>query len=260
MFEEYSEDRSDAADWLQATAIDRWTTSAVNFAVSQLQPWPAMAHTELHVPGRGENVWIFATYRGIDEGDNKGAGWQQRREEQTDDKLWRAVPIFLPTGVTTDDVGAACDQHVGTPYSTLKYALSAPPFRAFARFDGNGTQSPTHCAALSARCINSFPQGPKKILKNHPSWYGPSTLYLELTERDTHEQYWKAHNSHFDSILGPQRTSPNNDEAGALHQAVARVVQAIKDGDDAKEKTQHELAKMVFKTAPVSAAGTGSCV
>lgn len=251
MFEEYSEDPS--ADVAEATAIDRAVTSAVNFAVSKLQPWPAMAHTELHVPGGSETDWIFATYRGID---GRGAGWQARREVQSDGKLWRAVPIFLPTGVTTQTVREACNEHVDTPYSTLKYALSAPPFRAFARFDGNGKGSPTHCAALSARCIDSFLPEPKKILKNHPSWYGPSTLYLELTGRDTHEQYWVDYVSHFESILGSQ-----SNEAPKLHVAMARVVQAIKDGDDGdKEETQQALANMMFKTIPVSAAGTGSCV
>lgn len=166
-----------------------WTffEKALDLAVQTVQPSPALTHVELFVPPRREGEEPhFGTYLG------KEAGWGSDFGDSVDFYLnearngpsWRAIPVFAHGAV--DRVRAVANDHSKTPYASVyrafNYPFSCPPFRslAWALNDERGT--PAHCASLTARILRrALPE----IELPHPSaWFGPSTLYLELSRRE----------------------------------------------------------------------------
>ena len=166
------------------------------------QPCPAMTHCEMWIgegageagkPFTMENDNHFSTYLGSD----KGAMWTSRvpdsRQfygcgERVRDpakhrpaSAWSAIPIF------GDDVAGKlrdeCRTHFGTPYPSVfllwHYPMSVWPLRAFAGAMDDRPSTPSHCAALSARILRAGV--PNMALSHSSHWYGPSSLYLELS-------------------------------------------------------------------------------
>jgi len=169
-----------------ATFAEALIDRTVQFA----QPIPAVTHVELWMgdqPGDKLEDNHFSTYLGA----KRGALWTSGL---TDSKKfysspsWSAVPIY--TSDVERRVRAECNLHSGTPYppaSVLwQYPWSIWPLRAFAGFLDDGINAPAHCAALSARILrNAIPE----IQLPQPShWYGPSSLYLELSKPERMER------------------------------------------------------------------------
>ena len=85
---------------------------------------------------------------------------------------------------------AECNLHCGTPYppaaSLWQYPMSIWPLRAFSGFLDDRINAPAHCAALSARILRSA--FPRSALPQPSHWYGPSSLYLELSTPERMER------------------------------------------------------------------------
>ena len=164
-----------------------YSERALDSIVQHMQPSPAITHVELLIPAHsGADSQHFSTYLGT-----KGADWSTGYGNGLDFYLnpkgnggsWRAVPIFSIDAV--DRVRTECRDHVHTPYPSmsrlLNYPFSVPPLRAFAGWLDDQPGTPAHCAALTARILRRAV--PECGLPNPSAWYGPSTLYLELTRR-----------------------------------------------------------------------------
>ena len=167
-----------------------WGETLVDNIVQLGQPYPAVTHVELWMgdqPGNKLEDNHFSTYLGA----KRGALWTSGL---TDSKkfysstAWSAVPIF--TVDVERRVRAECNLHCGTPYPPAallwQYPMSIWPLRAFSGFLDDRINSPAHCAALSARILrNAIPE----ISLPQPShWYGPSSLYLELSSPERMER------------------------------------------------------------------------
>ena len=178
---------------MKADATNKDATFAealVDRTVQFGQPYPAITHVELWIgdqPGDKHEDNHFSTYLGA----KRGALWTSGL---TDSKkfyssaAWSAVPL-----VATDverRVRAECNLHCGTPYPPAavlwQYPMSIWPLRAFSGLLDDRINAPAHCAALSARILrNAVPE----IQLPHPShWYGPSSLYLELSKPERMER------------------------------------------------------------------------
>jgi hypothetical protein len=151
---------------------------AITFGVNNLQPGPVMSHVELVVPGKmgkGEPV-NFATYFG------QTSNWQRDRENNyayylsSNANKWRAVPVFGKQ--VAKHVRETCNNSTGIKYSMLRYFTATWPFRAFAAMVADKPKSPAHCATLTARILRS---ALGECLHHTSAWYGPSTLYRELS-------------------------------------------------------------------------------
>ena len=98
------------------------------------------------------------------------------------------VAIFSIDAV--DRVRTECHDHVHTPYPSmsrlLNYPFSVPPLRAFAGWLDDQPGTPAHCAALSARILRSAV--PEISLPHASHWFGPSSLYLELSTPERMER------------------------------------------------------------------------
>ena len=85
---------------------------------------------------------------------------------------------------------AECNLHCGTPYPPAamlwQYPMSIWPLRAFSGFLDDRINAPAHCAALSARILRSAL--PEVSLPQPSHWYGPSSLYLELSTPERMER------------------------------------------------------------------------
>ena len=154
--------------------------------VQNLQPSPSMTHVELAIPATdasGDDLH-FATYLG-----SSGAAWSSEFGNGRDFYLnpkkngasWRAVPVCIHQAAKR--ARTECQDHAGTPYPSfarlLNYPFSVPPLRALAGHLENDTGTPAHCAALTARVLQSA--FPELGIPNPSPWYGPATLYLELS-------------------------------------------------------------------------------
>ena len=174
-----------------ATSKDATFTEAlVDRTVQFGQPYPAITHVELWIgdqPGGKHEDNHFSTYLGT----KKGALWTSGL---TDSKkfyssaAWSAVPL-----VATDverRVRAECNLHSGTPYPPAallwQYPMSIWPLRAFSGLMDDRINAPAHCAALSARILRSAL--PEVDLPQPSHWYGPSSLYLELSKPERMER------------------------------------------------------------------------
>lgn len=164
----------------------------LDYLVQNLQPEPALTHVELFIPpGSPAHDTHFSTYLGM------RANWGRQFKGGADfylaenRTLWSAVPVMALDAA--DRMRLECEAHVNTPYgdfwpSLYRYPLATPPFRAFSGWVGDTTRrSQAHCASLTARCLRCGL--PELGLPHASAWYGPTTLYLELTRRERFEQY-----------------------------------------------------------------------
>ncbi|MAT12150.1 MAG: hypothetical protein CMM02_14225 [Rhodopirellula sp.] len=170
-------------------------------AVRHFQPSPAFSHVELIMPpdkladsAKGTEMYsMFATYIGEKAGfsgsfSNPGRFYIHG----PNGGHWRAVPIVFDDA--SERLRAECRDHVDTLYPPLmpfvfNYALSVPPGRSFASYVKEDRYEPAHCAALTARIIERAI--PEAQLPYAPSYYGPSSLYLELTRKCRCEKAFK---------------------------------------------------------------------
>ena len=246
------------------TLVDK----AVTFAVNTFQPSPVMCHVELVVPCRlgSQEPVNFATYIG------QTSDWQRERDNNEAYYLvnnagkWRAVPVFGKQAAR--EVRSVCSKSVGVQYSLLRYLTASWPLRSISGFMPDSLQSPAHCATLTSRVLR------KSIgaCRRHPSsWYGPSSLYAELSQ-DLKDQQ-----------ISPETTLMTEETAAAVD-AILRSkdddVRLLDDvvcmdairaltlkaaaaegfGDTTSQKlTQHQLATALFRWSVLRAPQTTSC-
>ena len=154
------------------------------------QPYPAITHVELWIgdrPGeRGEDNH-FSTYLGAKQGAMWTSGLSDSKKFYSS-PAWSAIPIFAPNAERR--MRAECNLHCGTPYPPAtvlwQYPMSIWPLRAFSGFLDDRINAPAHCAALSARVLRSAV--PEIALPYSSHWYGPSSLYLELSAPERMER------------------------------------------------------------------------
>ncbi len=182
-----------------------WGEAIVDRTVQFGQPYPAITHCEMWIGERANKPSDdnhFSTYLGAKEGAMWTSGLSNSRgfygcgnsvtEEITRRMArssWSAVPIFAPNA--SEKLRRECNLHQGTPYPPAflvwQYPMSTWPLRAFAGLADDRLKAPAHCAALSARILRTAL--PQNVVLAHPShWYGPSSLYLELTTPTRMEQ------------------------------------------------------------------------
>ena len=159
----------------------------LDWCIRRFQPHPCMAHVELCISSESGDApsGNFGIYIG------EKAGWCEteyfyRSYYLLPEKTWRAVPIANPGAARR--VQEEIDRHhSSTSYSVASYLLSVPPLRslAFLRNDSPGTSA--HCATLVARVLRGALSASGFVLPNPSAWYGPSTLYLELSRRERME-------------------------------------------------------------------------
>jgi hypothetical protein len=161
---------------------------ALDTLVQVMQPSPSITHVEMFIPATDESAadQHFSTYLG-----STGAAWTNGYgdgprfylDPKGNGASWRAVPVFGTDAAAR--MRKECDLHVDTPYPSfarlLNYPFSVPPLRAFAGYLDNHRGTAAHCAALSARILQSCM--PELNVPNAAPWYGPSTLYLELARQ-----------------------------------------------------------------------------
>ena len=223
------------------------------------QPYPAITHVELWVgdrPNEKTEDNHFSTYLGT----TRGALWTSGL---TDSKkfyssaAWSAIPIFAPN--VERRVRAECNLHNGTPYPPAavlwQYPMSIWPFRAFAGLLDDSINSPAHCAALSARILRSAV--PEISLPHASHWFGPSSLYLELSTPERMERALAAQRpvvrsqaeEEQDEALAEQLTLSSDDEVvamsrGDVRQALhALAIQVLKAGSRVKGVDPDQGAK-----------------
>ena len=162
----------------------KWWETALDAVVQSAQPAPAMTHTEILLPPESATDEMhFALYLGKQAhfGSTFGGGLKFYLDPQGNAKSWRAVPIVGQDAVRR--LRAECAKHVGTNYGSVyrlfNYPFSVPPGRSMAWTLDDTVGSPAHCASLTARCLRRAL--PELGLPKPSAWYGPSTLYLELT-------------------------------------------------------------------------------
>ena len=162
------------------------------------QPYPAITHCEMWL-GEREGMPTddnhFSTYLGAKEGamwtsgmadSARFYGCSKPTEEDLTRRMarssWSAIPVFAVDGAQR--LRRECNLHAGTPYPPAfllwQYPMSVWPLRALSGLVDDRINAPAHCAALSARILRTTL--PETHTLTHPShWYGPSSLYLELT-------------------------------------------------------------------------------
>ena len=152
--------------------------------VKMFQPSPVMTHVELMLPPSEATP---ATLRGVHFAAYKRqlAGWGEALQDKHSFYMlenyarWRAMPIVAQDA--GEKVAAECERHVDTPYSLARYLASVPPGRAFAWALSDAPRAPGHCATVAARVLRSAL--PELELAHPAAWYGPATLFHELSGR-----------------------------------------------------------------------------
>ena len=171
-----------------------WTfwEAALDTLVQSAQPAPAMTHTELLLPPETDDEDMhFAVYLGKQAhwGSFFGGGKKFYLDPKGNSKSWRAVPIVGQDAVHR--LRAECSKHTGTSYASMhrlwNYPFSTPPGRSLAWMLDDRVGSPAHCASLTARCLRRAI--PEIGLSQPSGWYGPSTLYLELSRESRMVSY-----------------------------------------------------------------------
>ena len=258
---------------LEADAPEKtWTffEVALDALVQASQPAPSLTHVEVVIPPHrsDENHIHFATYLG------NTSGWNSRYSDQASFYLnrnlssWRAIPIHAPNAA--QNMRNECSaSHVGTPYGSpwvlFKYPFSVPPLRSVASLLNDDPQTSAHCASLAARCLRRAI--PSVNLTNSSPWYGPSTLYLEMSRRSRMQQYKKvqedmatirsdveieeesksAHTLLFESDDRVRGMTLVECRKGVEHLS-NRAVEACATGDEAIQRlTQNQLAKALLR-------------
>jgi len=229
---------------------------AITFAVNTFQPSPVMCHVELIVPccpGSQEPV-NFATYIG------QTSNWQTDRENNDAYYLvnnagkWRAVPVFGKRAAS--EVRDVCRKSIGVHYSLFRYLTASWPLRAISGIVADATQSPAHCATLTARILR---KAIGACLRHPSAWYGPSTLYAELSQ-DLRDQQISP-----ETTLMTEETTvtvdtilrARDDEVqvlddvrclDAIRALTLKAAAAEAYGDSTSQKlTQHQLATALFR-------------
>ena len=147
-------------------------------AIKTMQPAPALAHVEMFLVDCNGDPH-FATYLGHRAGWGFSFGSNQKSFYcDVNAGLWRAVPVRAKNAAAL--LRAELGWHVNTPYSLGRYCCSVPPMRSLAALLPDGVGAPAHCAGLTARCLQRAMKSESPVL-HAPPWYGPSTLYIELT-------------------------------------------------------------------------------
>jgi len=153
------------------------------------QPNPAMTHCELWVAEkRTTDDNHFGQYLGQSDpntGELTGALWTSGLSTSPSfyrSKSWVAIPVYALD--VERRVRDECDLNVATPYPSwwtlFDYPWSVWPLRSMAGlFKSDSVHASAHCAALSARILrHALPELP---LRHDSHWYGPASLYLELS-------------------------------------------------------------------------------
>lgn len=180
--------------------------------VQAMQPAPSMTHIELCMaPNTRRDDMHFATYLGAKAG--WGASFGSDREFYLGHNAsnWRAVPIVCRDA--SSRLRAECSKHVDTPYSITKYVCALPPIRALAGLLSDVPQTPAHCAILTARCLKAALS--EIGIQRPPSWFGPSTLFLEL---DSESKRAAFHEQLMSSEPNVRAISEDECETRAMHQ------------------------------------------
>jgi hypothetical protein len=160
----------------------------VGSLVRIFQPDPVMAHVELFLPTherRGE--MHFSTYYG------KHAGWGSDFKNSEsfytgeNGSRWRAIPVMGRGILSKLRRECASEADVATEYSLVGYVFSVPPLRALSSVRDNSVGAPAHCAALAARVLTRAI--PSIDLPCSDAWYGPSTLFIELSKQSRMQLY-----------------------------------------------------------------------
>lgn len=244
----------------------------IDTAVQAMQPPPAFTHVELFIPpDKPLDEVHFATYLGKDA--NWGSAFSQSHDFYLGDNLsaWRAIPVMSLDAPHRLRVEAS--KHVGTPYGNARrlfnYPFSVPPLRFFSGWIDNSVGAAAHCASLTARCLSrALPE----LALPHPSpWFGPSTLFLELTSR-TRMAAYKDSIDEMDHLRSlPEREEVEStvsmllrgsDESvmklddeqcsAAVQWMSTRVIDAIVNADTAMQRlTQHQLGLALVRWSQV---------
>jgi len=242
----------------------RWSSleCAIDTAVRLFQPTPTFAHCELLVPPVPADEGLrtnFATYFG------RKSAWQTDKLDSYSYYLvenagrWRAVPIFQANAGAK--LRNEADMELGVEYSLSRYLSAVPPGRWLAGMVADRRRSPAHCATLTARVLrNSAVYSPAHT----SAWYGPSTLYQELT----HVATWKAERMgaaawegmplqtahHVESLLRGVMASETVHEVGdhgcmeAVRALTMRACNALVRSDDVTQRlTQQQLATALLR-------------
>ena len=211
----------------------KWWEAALDVVVQTMQPAPSMTHMELLIPPTDEaDDMHFAVYLG------KSANWGRAfsggpkfyLDPNGNGKSWRAFPIVASDAVKR--MRTECDRHrdtpYGSPYRLFNYPFSVPPLRSLAWMLDDSTGAPAHCASLVARCLH---RGlPEINLPQASAWYGPSTLFLELSRKARTDSYRK--------LLEESetvRSTPETEEAARATETLLRgsddAVRALSDAE-----------------------------
>lgn len=161
-----------------------FASSVVDHTVQYWSPNPSTTHVELWVGDRSSDPSEdnhFSTYLGAE----KGARWTSGMSDSKkfySSASWSAIPICAHN--VERSVRGACNVHCETPYPSAallwQYPMSVWPLRAFSGFMDDRPNSPAHCAALTARVLRGAIFD--LALPHSSHWYGPSSLYLELSQ------------------------------------------------------------------------------
>lgn len=173
----------------------KWTfwERALDKMVQTFQPAPAMTHVELFLPpGSPSDECNYATYLGKESGfGSKFGNAEQSRHFYLEENgsSWRAVPVMASGAAKR--VREECARQQGASYgsasSLFNYHYAVPPFRSLAWTVDMRPSAPAHCASLTARCLDSAL--PELDIPHTAAWYGPSTLFLELSRTGRMQSY-----------------------------------------------------------------------
>lgn len=240
---------------------------ALDEVVQTMQPAPSITHIELCMaPNARHDDMHFATYLGAKA--NWGASFGGQRDFYLGHNAsnWRAIPIVCRDASAR--LRVECAKHVGTEYSIAKYICAIPPLRALAGLLSDVPQTPAHCAILTARCLKAAL--PEVGLSHPSSWFGPSTLFLDLdsdAKRATFHQRLVDADPHVRAIAEDESETramhtllhgsddeilPMDEEACALaiHRLTVRSLEPGLD-DVAKRIVQKQLAMALLRYSVV---------
>ena len=237
VFALFLEPHPPAPDAPPPTMFDR----VINFAVNNLQPSPVMTHVELFVPcAPGSTLPVhFATYIG------GHAAWRTNRANNENYYLvnnanrWRAVPVF--SHQASRKVRNACNECDGTHYSLLRYATAAWGLRSLSKLVPDSAQSPAHCATLTARILR---KGAGSNLTHPSAWYGPASLYGELTDDLRAKQ------------IAPESTQLNEESLDAVERILRDSDEGLKSLTDTQ--AMNAIRALTLKAAAAEAFGDGA--
>lgn len=165
-----------------------WLDRTINSLVCALQPSPVLSHVEIFIPTdrKGGEVH-FSTYLG------RHAAWgSEFGNDKTfymghNESKWRAIPIMGKNAIERVRQECSAEANLETPYSLAGYVFSVPPLRALANTRKNDVGDPAHCAALCSRVLTRAI--PTLNLPCSDPWYGPSTLFIELSKKSRMSVY-----------------------------------------------------------------------